>query len=150
MAVFAVIVGSRTRRATKVIGIFSPWNDEFELVDISAQIHGDDGMMFMGAVASESSSYDSGKIIFVPGNAHSVGVFDPFNYNFHLVDLPTEINIAMEMKWAEGALAPNGKIIFAPFNADAVGVFDPVEYNYYSYVIVYTNCISIYMYMHYM
>ena len=86
------------------------------MVNISAQISGPD--KFTGACAY--SSMDGVKIIFVPGTADAVGIFDPNNDNFRLVDISHKIDV--DWKFVGCAVGPNGKIVFAPSYGGAVGL----------------------------
>ena len=67
----------------------------------------------------------TGKIIFAPLSADSVGIFDPADDSFQLVDIFAQLSHG----WKFGGAAPaaNGKIIFAPCWADSVGIFDPAD-----------------------
>ena len=51
-----------------------------------------------------------------------MGVFDPSDNSFALVDIGA--TISSDYKFNGAAAASNGKIIFAPFSADGVGVFE--------------------------
>ena len=62
---------------------------------------------FAGAATARS-----GKVIFPPYKANSVGVFDPSDNSFALVDISATISTGY--KFAGAAAANNGKIIFAP------------------------------------
>ena len=66
-----------------------------------------------------------GKIIFAPHNADGVGVFDPSDNSFVLVDISS--TVSDDWKFSGAATASDGKIIFAPSHADGVGVFDPSD-----------------------
>ena len=65
------------------------------------------------------------KIIFAPYYADGVGVFDPSDNSFVLVDITS--TISDDRKFNGAATASDGKIIFAPYYADGVGVFDPSD-----------------------
>ena len=119
----------------------------FELVDISAQVSGQE--KFSGAVVA-----NSGKIVFVPYGADGVGVFDPVDNKFTTPisgsarlwtvdpDLVGKFYGAAVLRDASTSLWPppstaskeepiyqgaatDGLIFFAPFNADDIGVFNP-------------------------
>ena len=92
---------------------------KFALVDISSTISSGD-FKFGGAATASN-----GKIIFAPYNADGVGVFDPSDNSFALVDIAS--TISTDWKFHGAAAAGNGKVIFAPSNADGVGVFDPSD-----------------------
>ena len=62
----------------------------------------------------------NGKIVFGPMNADGVGVFDPSDNSFELVDISSTISV--DGKFAGAASCERGKIIFAPYDADGVGV----------------------------
>ena len=64
-----------------------------------------------------------GRVVFAPYNADGVGVFDPTNDIFTLLDISAKIS--MGAKFVGAALAGDGRVVFAPENADGVGVFDP-------------------------
>ena len=82
------------------------------------------------------ASASNGKVVFAPYVANGVGVFDPNDNSFVLVDISapsTTVNLGglsgftVAGKFGAAAAASNGNIIFAPYNADAVGVFDPID-----------------------
>ena len=50
-----------------------------------------------------------------------MGVFDPSDNSFELVDITSTISV--DKKFHGAAAASNGKIVFAPVDADGVGVF---------------------------
>ena len=54
-----------------------------------------------------------------------MGVFDPTDNSFELVDISS--TISANAKFRGAAAASNGMIIFEPWNADGVGVFDPTD-----------------------
>ena len=54
----------------------------------------------------------------MPYHADGVGVFDPSDNSFALVDISS--TISTDGKFGEPATASNGKIIFTPYNADGV------------------------------
>ena len=54
-----------------------------------------------------------------------MGVFDPTDNSFALVDISS--TISTDVKFLGAATASNGKIIFTPYAADGVGVFDPTD-----------------------
>ena len=58
-------------------------------------------------------------------DADGVGVFDPSDNSFVLVDLGW--TMTHYSKFSGAATACDGKIIFAPYKADGVGVFDPSD-----------------------
>ena len=74
---------------------------------------------------SGGATASNGKRIFAPLNADGVGVFDPSDNSFALVDISS--TISTDFKFAGAATASNGKIIFSPYTADGVGVFDPTD-----------------------
>ena len=61
-------------------------------------------------------------LIFALDVADSVGVFDPDDESFQLIDISTQLS--SDFKFAGAAPAANGMIIVAPDFADSVGVFD--------------------------
>ena len=67
----------------------------------------------------------NGKIIFSPMEADGVGVFDPADDSFYLVDISARLS--GEVKFYGAAEAANGKITFSPMFADGVGIFDPAD-----------------------
>ena len=64
-----------------------------------------------------------GRVVFSPYNADGVGVFDPTDDSFTLVDISA--TISSDAKFAGPAVAGDGRVVFAPYNADGVGVFNP-------------------------
>ena len=64
-------------------------------------------------------------IIFAPFNADCVGIFDPADDSFQLVDISAQLSD--NRKFFGAVPAANGKIIFAPSCADSVGIFDPAD-----------------------
>ena len=58
-----------------------------------------------------------------PFNANGVGIFDPADDSFRLVDI--SMQFAGHTKFAGTVTAPNGRIIFAPMFAGVVGIFNP-------------------------
>ena len=99
----------------------------FTLVDIGSKVTSN-----LKFAASHVLAND-GKIIFPPYFADGVGVFDPADNSFELVDISSAITGTY--KFAAAALANNGKVIFAPFGADGVGVFDPSD-NSFELVVI--------------
>jgi hypothetical protein len=77
----------------------------------------------MGAKFIGAATASNGKIIFAPFSAGGVGVFDPTDNSFMLVDISG--TISADLKFAGAAASSNGKIIFVPSVADGVGVFAP-------------------------
>ena len=77
-------------------------------------------LKFFGAAPAAN-----GEIIFAPSLADSVGIFDPADDSFQLVDIFAQLSHG----WKFGGAAPaaNGKFIFAPCWADSVGIFDPAD-----------------------
>ena len=75
----------------------------------------DDWKFYLAAPAA------NGKIIFAPYSADSVGIFDPADDSFQLVDI--SVQLSGDRKFFGAAPAANGKIVFAPFSADSVGIF---------------------------
>ena len=61
----------------------------------------------------------------MPDVADSVGVFDPGDESFQLVDISAQLS--SDRKFAGAVPAANGMIIFVPDAACNVGVFDPVD-----------------------
>ena len=112
----------RGRKLTQETGPYTydlTTSTKFALVDISSTISSGD-FKFGGAATASN-----GKIIFAPYNADGVGVFDPSDNSFVLVDIAS--TISTDWKFHGAATAGNGKVIFAPSNADGVGVFDPSD-----------------------
>ena len=59
-------------------------------------------------------------------NADSVGVFDPSDHSFELVDISS--HITNDWKFNGATLAKNGLIIFSPLAAGTgLGVFNPMD-----------------------
>ena len=88
----------------------------FELVDTG--ITGSD-KFDGGAVVGD------GRVVFAPLSANGVGVFNPTNDSFTLVDISPPIH--SRYKFMGAAVAGDGRVVFAPRNADGVGVFDPTD-----------------------
>ena len=66
-----------------------------------------------------------GRVVFAPYNADGVGVFDPTNDIFTLLDISAKIS--SDIKFLFAAPAGDGRVVFGPFDADGVGVFDPTN-----------------------
>ena len=64
------------------------------------------------------------KRIFLPLNADGVGVFDPSDNSFALVDISS--TISTDFKFAGAATASNGQVL-SPYDRMAMGVFDPTD-----------------------
>jgi hypothetical protein len=60
--------------------------------------------------------------VFAPKNAAGVGVFNPTDNSFSLVDI--SVTISTDYKFAGAATAGDGRVVFAPSNAPGVGIFD--------------------------
>jgi len=123
------------------VGVWNPDDkDGFLYVDISAP----SSTVDLGGLSSFTNtnkfrggaSASNGKVVFAPYVANGVGVFDPNDNSFVLVDISapsTTVNLGglsgftVAGKFGAAAAASNGNIIFAPYNADAVGVFDPID-----------------------
>ena len=86
------------------------------MVDISAKVT--TGAKYAGAAPA-----GDGRVVFAPHHANGVGVFDPTDDSFSLVDISDN---ALS-KFRGAAPAGDGRVVFAPFNANAVGVFDPTR-----------------------
>ena len=74
--------------------------------------------MFFGAATA-----GDGRVVFAPSNANGVGVFDPTDDSFILVDISGEFS-GMSIL-AGTTTVGDGRVVFAPHFADGVGVFDP-------------------------
>ena len=137
-----------TPSRANAVGVFDPSDNSLELVDISAPSAsvdlGDfssftDGDKFSGAALAHN-----GKVIFAPYTAKGVGVFDPSDNSFVLVDIsahsPPSVNLGfrssngfvMSAKFSDTVAASDGKIVFAPHfgtlgSVNSVGVFDPSD-----------------------
>ena len=68
-------------------------------------------------------------MFFAPFYAGGVGVFDPTDDTFTMVDISGTITTGGKFQGA--AYVPgtrrDGRVVFAPHNADGVGVFDPAD-----------------------
>ena len=120
------------------VGVWDPNNEEgFSYVDISAP----SSTVDLGGLSSfvvthkfmGGASASNGKVVFAPYAANGVGVFDPNDNSFVLVDISAPsatVNLGGlsgftgPAKFGAAAAASDGKVIFAPSNAEAVGVFD--------------------------
>ena len=56
-----------------------------------------------------------GKVVFVPWNADSVGVFDPSTDDFTAVDISASVTGAE--KFSGGVLTPDGAVVLVPYSA---------------------------------
>ena len=72
--------------------------------------------MFFGAATA-----GDGRVVFAPSNANGVGVFDPTDDSFILVDISGEFSGMSVL--AGTTTAGDGRVVFAPSNADGVGIF---------------------------
>ena len=82
------------------------------MVDISATVT--TGAKYAGAAPA-----GDGRVVFAPFNANGVGVFDPTDDSFSLVD----ISVTGASKFAGAAPAGDGRVVFAPHHANGLGVF---------------------------
>ena len=89
----------------------------FQLIDISAHVSGTS--KFDGAATAQD-----GKVVFAPWDAAGVGVFDPTDNSFQLVDISWHVR---SLKFSGAVTAQDGKVVFAPWDAAGVGVFDPTD-----------------------
>ena len=55
----------------------------------------------------------------------ALGIFDPADDSFHLVDISA--GLIGEVKFYEAAEAADGKIIFSPMYADGASIFGPAD-----------------------
>jgi len=120
------------------VGVFDPNGNSFVLVDISApsstvDLGGLSSFTIGGTKFCGGASASNGKVVFAPYVANGVGVFDPNDNSFVLVDISapsTTVNLGglsgftVAGKFGAAAAASNGNIIFAPFSADGVGLFE--------------------------
>ena len=130
------------------VGVFDPSDNSLELVDISAPSAsvdlGDLSSFTVGDKFSGAALAHNGKVIFAPYTAKGVGVFDPSDNSFVLVDIsahsPPSVNLGfrssdglvMSAKFSDTVAASDGKIVFAPLfgtlgSVNSVGVFDPSD-----------------------
>ena len=130
------------------VGVFDPSDNSLELVDISAPSAsvdlGDLSSFTGGDKFSGAALAHNGKVIFAPYTAKGVGVFDPSDNSFVLVDIsahsPPSVNLGfrssdgfvMSAKFSDTVAASDGKIVFAPLfgtlgSVNSVGVFDPSD-----------------------
>ena len=65
-------------------------------------------------------------VIFAPYNADGVGVFDPSDNSFVLVDIAS--TITTDKKFGAAATASIGKVIFMPSAADGLGIFEVTNF----------------------
>ena len=104
-------------------------DDSFSLVDISSPSSsvdlGGSSSFTMNSKFRGAAATSDGKVIFAPLYADGVGVFDPSDNSFALVDISS--TISMDQKFAGAATARSGKVIFPPYKANSVGVFDPSD-----------------------
>ena len=64
-----------------------------------------------------------GRVVFAPADADGVGVFDPTDNSFSLVNIFNTISGTGKFKGA--ALTGDGRVVFAPYNANSVGSYAP-------------------------
>ena len=62
-----------------------------------------------------------GRVVFVPQNSATVGLFDPSTNTF--TSGPTVGS--GQYKFVGGVLLPDGRVVFVPENSATVGMFDP-------------------------
>ena len=103
----------------------------FELVDTG--ITGSD-KFDGGAVVGD------GRVVFAPLSANGVGVFNPTNDSFTLVDISPPIH--SRYKFMGAAVVGDGRVVFAPHNVLGVGVFDPRDDSFTLLDIGATNAIN--------
>ena len=62
-----------------------------------------------------------GRVVFVPANANTVGLYDPSTNTF-----TSGPNVgSRHFKFCGGVLLPNGRVVFVPAYSTTVGLFDP-------------------------
>merc|ERR1712228_28064 len=79
------------------------------------------GQLKRPAKFSGAAAAGNGKIIFAPHHADSVGIFDPADYTFRLVDISEQYS--KNCKFSGAAPVANGEVVFAPLDNDSVGNF---------------------------
>ena len=112
------------------VGVFDPVHNTYEQFDLtgvgagrrpavgSKAVKGN--LKYSGAVAA-----NNGKIIFAPYSADSIGVWDPADSSFQIVNILDKIR--GDYKFVGAATDGSGKIFFAPAKAAGVGVYDPSD-----------------------
>jgi hypothetical protein len=78
-----------------------------------------------------------GKVVFAPENADHVGVYDPTDNSFSLVDI--SVTISTDYKFAGAATARDGRVVFAPLYALGVGIFDSTAPAGSQFTLVHVN-----------
>ena len=90
---------------------------DFSGATIPASHMSTDSKFFGATTASD------GRVVFAPGNAECVGIFDPATSDFSCVDISSTIN--GNYKFSGATTASDGRVIFAPYAAECIGIFDP-------------------------
>ena len=90
---------------------------DFSGATIPASHMSTDSKFFGATTASD------GRVVFAPGNAECVGIFDPATSDFSCVNISSTISGGG--KFQSATTASNGDVVFSPANADCVGIFDP-------------------------
>jgi streptogramin lyase len=104
------------------VGIFNPSDNTVRRVSISH--HG--GIFHGGALAGD------GRVVFTPYHGSNIGVFNPTDDSFVLVDIAAKLSTSDQFYFQGAATTRDGRVVFAPYNEDAVGIFDPVDDSYTS------------------
>ena len=68
-----------------------------------------------------------GRVVFVPFNANTVGLFDPVTNTFSTITTSLVLNSAA---YIGGVLLPDGRAMFVPYNATTIGIFNPATNTY--------------------
>ena len=73
--------------------------------------------MFRGGVL-----LPDGRVVFVPFDSTTVGLFDPSTSTYTSVN---RYNPIQRHGFSGGVLLPDGRVVFVPFHSSTVGLFDP-------------------------
>jgi len=82
------------------------------------------GPVGSGAYAG-SVSLPDGRILFVPYNATTVGIFNPFTNQFSSVTPATSLAGIAAPRFYGGVAVPSGNVIFIPYTSSNIGSYNP-------------------------
>ena len=71
-----------------------------------------------------SVSLPDGRVLFVPYNAATVGLFNPFTNQFSAVT-PTNFSGIVAPRFFSGVNVPSGNVIFVPYTSSNIGSYNP-------------------------
>ena len=112
---------------TSLALVYDPEMDVLRRLEIGDVISGEN--KFDGAVVAPD-----GKVIMIPREAGNIGVYDPFNDDFHLVPVSApsceSSRMCSDNLFSGGVLLPNGHVLFIPYGSNYIGIFDPSSESY--------------------